>query len=90
VVAGAAAAALALLVTDGVLAAGRKAPHTILASAVPMPRPSPLRDNAPTSTWTEGDAIGALIASVDGSESRASEDSDAPQATAASRSIRRG
>lgn len=69
-VVGAVAVALVLPLTQSINAAPKS--ETMLLAAMPMPRPSPLRV-APK------DAIGALIAGTVGSESRAVEDSDAPQ-----------
>ncbi len=49
--------AAALPTTDTAVAASKSAGTIALASAVPMPRPSPLRGSAAPN----GDAIGALI-----------------------------
>ena len=71
-------AALALLVLPSAdLTAAARTTSTMLASAVPMPRPSPLRASRPAATQTT-DAIGSLITGAP-NEAAFSEDSDAPQ-----------
>ena len=71
---GAALMALVLPVAEAAFAAP-KGTGTQLASIMPMPRPSPLRGAAGGTV----DAIGALISDAGRDESRAVEDSDAPQ-----------
>ncbi len=60
------------------LAAGKKGAPAVQVP-VPTPRPQPTSDRAADPAATTGDPIGALIAQTP-DESRAAEDSDAPQA----------
>lgn len=78
-IAGLAILAAAWPSAEGALAAGKDSPRTILASAVPMPRPSPLRAGRAATVQVSPDAIGALITGAGANEATASEDSDAPQ-----------
>ena len=62
---GVALIAASLPATDGAIAAGKSAGAMTLASAVPMPRPSPLRGSQGGGAH-HGDAIGALISGGSG------------------------
>jgi soluble lytic murein transglycosylase len=70
---------VAISSSDGVVAASKAASQAILASAVPMPRPSPLRLRGPSVVQANRDAIGDLIADAGANEASAAEDNDAPQ-----------
>ena len=70
---------LAVLPNQGASAAENNSSGILQASAVPMPKPSPLRGQRTPSAAGNGDAIGNLIAGSARSESASTEDSDAPQ-----------